>query len=145
MVVFIVWLVFICLEQKTNVNLKKSIGKKIFYDAEMPSKDPKILDFNQYWKSDKTPSTIYEDLWSLINEVDGFKENPVKLPTTIVREHIIRGYTMSKIWTFDIIDNKHEVFRVEECMKTFSESLTEQSMKIINFDTINKGRVRFIS
>ena len=32
----------------------------------MPSKDTKILEFNEYRKSDKTPSIIYADLEFLI-------------------------------------------------------------------------------
>ena len=39
----------------------------------MSSKDTKILGFNQYWKSDKTPSIIYADLESLIKRIDGRK------------------------------------------------------------------------
>ena len=40
----------------------------------MPSKDTKISDFNQYWKSDKRLSTNYADLWFLIKKVDGCKK-----------------------------------------------------------------------
>ena len=32
----------------------------------MPSKDTKMLEFNQYRKSDKIPSIVYADLESLI-------------------------------------------------------------------------------
>ena len=51
-----------------------------------------------------------------------------------VCEHIPWGYLMSTIWTFDGIENKHDVYRGEDCMKRFCESLREQAVKIINFE-----------
>ena len=45
----------------------------------MPSEDTNILEFNQYQKSDKTPSINYADLEFLIKKVDGSKNNPEKL------------------------------------------------------------------
>ena len=39
----------------------------------MPSKESKMLKFNQYQKSDMTPSIIYADLESLIKRIDGRK------------------------------------------------------------------------
>ena len=36
----------------------------------MPSEDTKILEFNQYQKSDKPPRTIYEDCEFIIEKVD---------------------------------------------------------------------------
>ena len=79
----------------------------------MPSKDTKISDFNQYWKSDKTLSTNYADLWFLLKKLDGFKKNPEKFSTKKVREHIPCGYSMSTISTFHGIDNKLDVYRVK--------------------------------
>ena len=37
-------------------------------DVVILSKDTKILEFNHYYKSDKTPATIYADLQCLINK-----------------------------------------------------------------------------
>ena len=42
----------------------------------MPPEDTKMLEFNQYHKSDKTPCIIYADLESLIEKIDGCKNNP---------------------------------------------------------------------
>ena len=53
---------------KSNSNLKKGTLKQIFCGVVMPSKDTKLLEFNQYWKSDKMPSIIYADLVSLIKK-----------------------------------------------------------------------------
>ena len=46
----------------------------------MPSaEDTKILEFNQYQKSDKTPFVIYTDLECLIEKIDRCKNNPENL------------------------------------------------------------------
>ena len=48
------------LEKKANVNHIKSMWNK-------------ILEFNQYKKSDKAPFNIYADLECLIEKIDGYK------------------------------------------------------------------------
>ena len=53
---------------------------------------------------------------------DGCKNNPEKSSTAKVGEHILCGYLMSTIWTFDGLGNKHDVNRGEECMKKICES-----------------------
>ena len=81
----------------------------------MPSKEYKILEFNQYKKSDKIPS-IGSRIF--IEKVDGCKNNPEKSATPKSRlTHSLR-YPMSAIWTFDGIESKHDVCRGEDCMKT---------------------------
>ena len=42
----------------------------------MPSENTKMLEFNQYQKSDKAPFIIYADLECLIEKIDGCKNNP---------------------------------------------------------------------
>ena len=44
----------------------------------MPFDGNKMLEFNQYQKSDKTSFIIYANLESLIKKVDGNKNNPRK-------------------------------------------------------------------
>ena len=39
----------------------------------MPSEDTKILEFNQYQKSDKVPFIIYAYLECIIEKIDGCK------------------------------------------------------------------------
>ena len=41
----------------------------------MPSEDTKILEINQYQKSDKAPFIIYADLEWVIEKIDGCKTN----------------------------------------------------------------------
>ena len=41
---------------------------------------------------------------------------------------------MSKIWAFDQIENKHILYREEDSMKKFCESLREHAKNIIDFE-----------
>ena len=58
------------------------------------------------------------------------------------------GYSVSTIWAFPGIGNKYNVYRGADCMKTFSKSSREHTMKIISFenDAINKreGGIAFL-
>ena len=47
-----------------------------FCNIIMPFEHIKILEFNQYKKSDKAAFVIYADLECLIEKVDGCKSNP---------------------------------------------------------------------
>ena len=55
---------------------KKVCENKDFCNVIMPSKDTKILEFNQYQKSDKAPFIIYADLECIIEKINGCKNNP---------------------------------------------------------------------
>ena len=48
MVIFTAWIVFIPLEQKTNLNRIKLCENKDFCNVIMPFEDTKILEFNQF-------------------------------------------------------------------------------------------------
>ena len=58
----------------------------------MPSEDTKILEFNQYQKSDKAPFTIYADLECIIEKIDGCKNNAGNSSATKVNNHIPSGF-----------------------------------------------------
>ena len=73
----------------------------------MPSSKGNILQFNQYIKSHKMPYIIHADLESLINKIDRCANSPEKSSTTKIGEHIFCGYSMSTIWAFDNVENKH--------------------------------------
>ena len=80
MVTFVVWIVFILLEQKNKLQSHKKVREnKDFCNVIMPFEDTKILEFNQYQKSDKTPFVIYTDLECLIEKIDRCKNNPENL------------------------------------------------------------------
>ena len=70
----------------------------------------------------------------MIKKVGGCKYNPKKSPIAKIVEHVLCGYLMSMIWTFDGIENKHDVYRVKDCTKTFCEPLRKHTMKTINFE-----------
>ena len=54
----------------------------------MPSKDNKILELNQYQKSDKAPFIIYANLECLMEKIDWCKNNAQNSSTKKVGEHI---------------------------------------------------------
>ena len=62
----------------------------------MPSEDTKILEFDQYQKSDKVPSIIYADLECIKEKIDGcmmtFIYNKSK------RTHSIRFFNVYNIF-----------------------------------------------
>ena len=61
----------------------------------MPFEGTKILEINQYQKSDKAPFIIYADLEFIIEKIDGCKNNPENSSTSKVNEHIPSGFSMS--------------------------------------------------
>ena len=42
---------------------------------------------------------------------------------------------MFTIWTFDGIENKHDLYKGEDCMENFFKSLREHVIEILNFKT----------
>ena len=61
----------------------------------MPFEDTKILEFNQYQKSDKAPLITYVDLERLIDKIDRCKNNPENSSTAKVSEHIPSRFSIS--------------------------------------------------
>ena len=98
----------------------------------MPSKDTKLLKFNQYEQSDKVPFIIYADLECIVENIDGCRNDPENSSTTKVRKHIPSGFSISTISSFRSIENRCNMYRGKDCMKKFCEFLREHTMKIIN-------------
>ena len=99
----------------------------------MPSEGTKILEFNQYQKSDKPPFIIYADLQRVIGKTDKCKNNPKNGSETKVSIYIPSGFSMSTISSLRSIENKHDVYRAKDCIKKFYEFLREDAMEKINF------------
>ena len=99
---------------KSNEKICKNKG---FCGIVMPSEKNNILEYNQYMKSDETSYIIYADIESLIRKIDGCANNPAKSSTTKIGEHIPCGYSMSTIWGFDHIEDKHTLHRGKDYMK----------------------------
>ena len=58
----------------------------------MPSEDTKILEFNEYQKSDKAPFISYADLECIIESTDRRKNNLKNSSTIKLSEHIPSGF-----------------------------------------------------
>ena len=99
----------------------------------MPSEDTKILEFNQYQKSDKAPFIIYADLECIIEKTDECKNDSENSSTTKISEYIPSGFSVSTISLFKSKEKMHNVYRGKDCMKNFCEFLREHAMKIIDF------------
>ena len=79
---------------------KEVFENKDFCNVTMLSKGTKILEFNQYKKSNTAPFVIYADLECLIEKIDRCKNNPENSSTANVSEHIPSGLSMSTISSF---------------------------------------------
>ena len=84
----------------------------------MPSEDTKILEFNQYQQSDKTPFIIYADLECIIEKIDACKNNLENSSTTKLSKHITSSFSMSTVLSFRSIENDN-VCRGNDCIKFF--------------------------
>ena len=51
-----------------------------------------------------------------------------------VSKHIRSGFSVSTISSFRSIESKHDVYRGQDCMKKFCESLRQHTIKIITFN-----------
>ena len=107
---------------------KRACKNKDFCNVNMPSDHAKILEFNQYQKSDKAPFIIYDDLECIIEKIDGCKNNPESSSTTQITEYILSGFLMSTISSFRSIENKYDVYKSKDCIKKFCEFLREQAI-----------------
>ena len=47
-----------------------------------------------------------------------------------------RTYSIRFFNVYNILENKHDVYRGKDCIKKFCESLREYAMKMINFKNI---------
>ena len=101
------------------------------------SEDTKILEFNQYQKSDKAQFIIYVDLECIIETIDGCKNNLENSSATKVSKHIPSDFLTSITSSFKSIENKHDIYRGKDCMKKFYESLRGGLLRIINFKKKN--------
>ena len=54
--------------------------------------------------------------------------------TTKLSEHIPCGYSMSTIWVFDHIENKHTLYRGKDCMRKIWASLREHAKNLADFE-----------
>ena len=62
-------------------------------------------------KIDKVSFIVYENLECIIENIDGYKNNPENSPTTKVIKNATSGFSMSTILSFKSIENKNDVYR----------------------------------
>ena len=124
-----------CLHSFTTKNKLEShknvCENEDFCDVIKSSEDTKLLEFNQYQKSDKAPFNIYADVQYIAEKIDGCKNDNEKSSITKVSKHI--PSIMSTISRFRSEENKYNVFIGKDFMKMFYEFLREHAVKIINF------------
>ena len=89
----------------------------------MLSEDYKMLEFNQNEKSDKAPFVIYAGPECLIEKIHGCKNNPGNSSSTKISKHIPLGFSMSAIFSLRDIECMNDVYRGDDSMKKFCESL----------------------
>ena len=111
---------------------KKVCENKDFCKVVMSPEDTKTLEFNQYQKSDKASFIIYADLECIIEKIDRCRNDTKNSSTTKVSQNIPPGSSISTISSFRSIENKDNVYRDEDCMKTFCGFLRKHTMKMIN-------------
>ena len=80
----------------------------------MPSEGTKILEFNQYQKSDKTSFIIYVDLDCIIEKIDGCK---IILKIHLQQKPANTFHQVLQCLQYLSVDNKHDVYRDKDCMK----------------------------
>ena len=51
-----------------------------------------------------------------------------------IGDHIPCRYSMSAIWGFDQIENKHTLYCEKDCMKKFCQSLREHAKSVFDFE-----------
>ena len=124
---------FLCNNVSELQSYKKLCENKGFCNILVPSEDNKILEFNQYKKSDKAPFITDVDLACLIENINEYKNNIESSSTAKVREIIPSIFSVFTISSLERMQNKHDVYRGKYCMKKFSESLREHAMKINSF------------
>ena len=69
-----------------------------------------------------------------LKKIDEYANNPENSSTKKIGEHIPCGYSMSTIWAFDHIENKHTLYRGKDSIKMLCESLREYAKNIVDFE-----------
>ena len=89
----------------------------------MPSEVTKLSEISQDQKSDEATFVIYADLECLVEKTDGCENNSKNSFLIKVGKHIPSVFLISTISWFKNIENKHDVYRVKDCMKMFCQFL----------------------
>ena len=94
--------------------MKKYVKIRFFCEILMPSEKDNTLQLNKYMKSNKMSYIIHADIESLIKKIDECPNSPENSSTAKIGERVPCGYSMSIIWEFDHIEEKHTIHRGED-------------------------------
>ena len=126
MLMILLFELFSFFHKKTRIESHKKVCQnKDFCNIVKPPEDTKILEFNQYQKSDKARFTIYANHKSLIEKINECRDNPEKSSAIKVGEHLQSSFSMSAASSFKSIENKRDIYRDKYCLKKCCESLTQ--------------------
>ena len=98
----------------------------------------KMLKFNQCQKFNKAPYRIYIDLECLIKNIYGCKDNPENSYTRKVGEQNSSSFSVPTILSFKNIENNHDVFRDNDCIKRLCESIGKHAVEITNIKKMSQ-------
>ena len=76
---------------------------------------------------------MYADIESLLKKINNFKNNPEKFKVAKSGKQIPCQYSMTTIWVFDHIENKHCLYCEKYCIKKLSKSLRQHAKNKIDF------------
>ena len=62
------------------------------------------------------------------------QNHPENSATIKIREHIPCGYSISTIWVFDHIDDKHNFYHEKDCMKKSGTCLREHVKNVVDYE-----------
>ena len=66
----------------------------------------------------------------MLKKTDGFKNNSENLSTAKIGKQIQSGFSRSAISSFKSTENKDDVYRGKDCIKSFCESFKEHATNI---------------
>ena len=122
-----------CLYSFRTVN-EKVYENQDLYGIVVPSEKDNISEFNQNKETDTLPYIIYADIESVIKKIDGSANNTKKSSGSKLGQRIPWWYSMSTVWEFDHIENKHILYCRKENKKAFNSRPREHARKILNFE-----------
>ena len=127
-----------CLHSIKAVNKLKeheNVCKNHYYCyIEMPEEDKAILKCNHGENSMKILFIIYVDMEFLLEKIDTCHSNLKESSTSKINNYTASGYLLFTHCSFDTTKNKHDHYRVKDCMKSFSKYLIVHATKIINHE-----------
>ena len=97
-------------------------------------KEGSVLKYIPGEKSIRTTFVIYADLKSILEKINGCKNDLEKSSTIKVNKHTASGCSLFSHCLVDRTKNKVDYYRGKNYMRIFSLDLREHAEKIINYE-----------